>query len=371
MTPALTLTSSRSLATALAFAFAGLMTLLEAYAFLAAAGIDPVEAFHNMYVAALGSKFAVGTSLGKTVPRLLCALGIALAIRGGLWNIGAEGQIYLGAAGAAGVAMFAPGIAGIHGPMVGLFAGCLIGAAWGAIPGALRAYRGINEVITSLLLVYVAIQLVNYLVEGPWLVPNSTFPATAVLPASERLSRIWPGTLLNAGFPVALGMTLAAHVVLFKTEFGLWIRSIGGNERASYVMGLPVRFMLVTVMALSGAFAGLAGAIEVLGTRGRLVEGFSPGYGFEAIAIALLGRLHPVGIACAALIFGILDAGSGGLQVSSAGMSAAISPIIEGLAVVNLLASLRLVEIALKHHSARKALADRRRSEAPTMLREA
>jgi ABC-type uncharacterized transport system permease subunit len=364
-------TSSRSVATALAFAFAGLMTLLEACAFLAAAGIDPVEAFHNMYVAALGSKFAVGTSLGKTVPRLLSALGIALAIRGGLWNIGAEGQIYLGAAGAAGAAMFAPDIGGIYRPIVGLITGCLVGALWGAIPGALRAYRGINEVITSLLLVYVAIQIVNYLVEGPWLVPNSTFPATAVLPVSERLPRIWPGTLLNAGVLIALGMTLVAHVLLYKTEFGLWIRSIGGNERASYVMGLPVRLMLVAVMAVSGAFAGLAGAIEVLGTRGRLLEGFSPGYGFEAIAIALLGRLHPFGIACAALVFGVLDAGSGGLQVSSAGMSSAISPIIEGLAVVNLLASLGAVEIALKRYSARKALDDRQQSGRPPILKEA
>jgi len=364
-------TSLRSLALVLAFAVAGLMTLLEASAFLAAAGIDPLEAFHNMYVAALGSKFAIGTSLAKTVPRLLCALGIALAIRGGLWNIGAEGQIYLGAAGAAGAAMFTPDITGIHGPVVGLIAGFLVGALWGAIPGALRAYRGINEVITSLLLVYVAIQIVNYLVEGPWLVPNSTFPATAVLPPGDRLSRIWPGTLLNSGFLIALAMTLVAHVLLYKTEFGLWIRSIGGNERASHVMGLPVGFMLVAVMALSGGFAGLAGAIEVLGTRGRLVEGFSPGYGFEAIAIALLGRLHPFGIACAALIFGALDAGSGGLQVSSAGMSSAISPIVEGLAVINLLASLRLIEISLKHYDARKALVDRQRSDRPPTLKEA
>jgi ABC-type uncharacterized transport system permease subunit len=364
-------TSSRSLATGLAFAAAGLVTLLEASAFLAAAGIDPLEAFHNMYTAALGSNFAIATSLGKTVPRLLCALGIALAIRGGLWNIGAEGQIYLGAAGAAGAAMFLPEITGIHGPLLGLIVGFLIGALWGAIPGALRAYRGINEVITSLLLVYVAIQVVNYLVEGPWLVANSTFPATVVLPSIDRLARIWPGTLLNAGFLIAVGMTLVAHVLLYKTELGLWIRSIGGNERASHVMGLPVRFMLVTVMALSGGFAGLAGAIEVLGTRGRLVEGFSPGYGFEAIAIALLGRLHPFGIACAALVFGVLDAGSGGLQISSAGMSSAISPIIEGLAVVNLLAALRIVEIAFERYSTRKALNERERAGRPPKLREA
>jgi simple sugar transport system permease protein len=300
---------------------------------------------------------------------MLCALGIGLAIRAGLWNIGAEGQLYLGAAAAAGTAMVLPQLTGLHNPFAGLIAGFLAGAFWGAIPGVLRAYRGISEVITSLLLVYVAIQLVNYLVEGPWLVPHSTFPATAVLASADRLPRIWPGTLLNAGFPLALAMALLAYVLIHRTRFGLWVRSIGGNERASRVMGLPVSSMLVVVMALSGGFAGLAGAVEVLGSRGRLVEGFSPGYGFEAIAIALLGRLHPAGIVAASLVFGVLDAGSGGLQVASAGMSSAISPIVEGLAVVNLLAVLGLADLVIKRKRARQALGGRGGAPSPSLLK--
>jgi general nucleoside transport system permease protein len=348
--------SSSSQAVVFAFAVAGLATLLEAGALLVSAGIDPIDAIRNMYSAALGSKFAFGTSLNKTVPRLLPALGIALALRAGLWNIGAEGQLYLGAAGAAGAAMFFPESIGLHGAFIGLIAGFAGGALWAAIPAVMRAYRGVSEVITSLLLVYVAIQIVNYLIEGPWLVPNSTFPATAVLPQSEKLSLIWPGTLVNAGFLVALFGVMVTHVILFKTTFGLWVRSVGGNERASRVMGLPVSSVLIGSMMLSGGLAGLAGAIEVLGVRGRLVGGFSPGYGFEAIAIALLGRLHPVGILCAALVFGMLDAGSGGLQVSSAGMSSAISPIVEGLAVINLLAALKLIEMGLAKYRARKAM---------------
>jgi general nucleoside transport system permease protein len=363
--------SSRSFAVLLAFIAAGLMTLIEAYTLLNAAGIDPLDALRNMYQAALGSKYAIGSSLGKAVPRLFSALGIALAIRAGLWNIGAEGQLYLGAAAAAGTTMLLPGLTGIHGPVAGLIAGFLLGALWAVIPGALRAYRGISEVITSLLLVYVAIQIVNYLVEGPWLVLHSTFPATAPLALRDRLPAIWPGTLLNAGFPLALVMTLAVYVLLYKTRFGLWIKAIGDNARASRVMGLPVPMMLVAVMGLSGGFAGLAGAVEVLGTRGRLIEGFSPGYGFEAIAIALLGRLHPAGIVGASLIFGILDAGSGGLQVSSAGMSSAISPIVEGLAVVNLLAILGFADIAIRRYRARQALAGRSPSVRPSMVKEA
>jgi ABC-type uncharacterized transport system permease subunit len=232
----------------------------------------------------------------------------------------------------------------------------IAGAAWSAIPGALRAYRGINEVITTLMLVYVGVQLTNYLIEGPWLVPNSTWPATAMVPRAFRLPVIWPGTLVNAGILVAILAVLVLGVVIGRTTFGLWLRAIGGNERASEVIGLPVRPLVVAALAASGAFAGLAGGIEVLGIRGRLLEGFSPGYGFEAIAIALLGRLNPLGIAAASLLFGALDAGAAGLQVASAGISSAIAPVIEALAVGYLLAGLGFAEIIAQRRGARSAL---------------
>jgi ABC-type uncharacterized transport system permease subunit len=333
-----------------------LLAFVTAALLLTAAGQNALLSFAGMASTALGSTFAVGMTLTKAVPRLLPALGIALALRAGLWNIGAEGQIYLGAAAAAAVALFGPQVPFPLGTALALVAAMIAGAAWAAIPGALRAYRGINEIITTLMMVYIAVQLTNYLVEGPWLVPNSTWPATALIPLSIKLPIIWPGTLVNAGAILALLGVLILALVVGRTTFGLWLRAIGGNDRASEVIGLPIRPLIVAALAASGAFAGLAGGIEVLGVRGRLLEGFSPGYGFEAIAIALLGRLNPLGVTAASLLFGALDAGAAGLQVASVGISSAIAPVIEALAVGYLLAGLGLAEIISRRQEARSAL---------------
>jgi simple sugar transport system permease protein len=323
---------------------------------IAAAGADPWSAFVGMFQTALGSEFALGVTINKTIPRLIPALGIALALRANLWNIGAEGQLYVGAAAAAGVALFGPPLPQPLALLLALLAGAAGGAAWGAIPGALRAYRGVNEVITSLMLVYVGIQLTNYLIEGPWLVANSTYPATAIFPSEYRLPRIWSGTLVNAGALIALAAAIGVWFIVSRTAFGLRLRAIGGNPRASEVIGIPNRTMIIAAMALSGALAGLAGATEVTGVRGRLLEGFSPGYGFEAIAVALLGRLNPAGIVAAAFVFGILDAGAAGLQVASAGVSSAIVPIIEALALMLMLAALGLSQMLDQRKMTRRAL---------------
>jgi ABC-type uncharacterized transport system permease subunit len=323
---------------------------------LAVVGQNILQSFGGMASTAVGSTFAIGTTFTKTVPRLLPALGIALALRAGLWNIGAEGQIYVGAAAATAVALFGPQLWFPLGTALAVVAAMIVGAAWAAIPGMLRAYRGLNEVITTLMMVYIAIQLTNFLIEGPWLVANSTWPATPLIPVPFKLPLIWPGTLVNAGVILALLGVAILGFVVNRTTFGLWLRAIGGNERASEVIGVPVRPMIVAVLAASGAFAGLAGGIEVLGVRGRLLEGFSPGYGFEAIAIALLGRLNPVGILAASLLFGALDAGAAGLQVAAAGTSSAISPVIEGLAVAYLLAALGLAKTISRRREARSAL---------------
>lgn len=333
------------------------LALLTASLLLAAAGRDPFASYAGMFQTAFGSPFAIGVTINKTIPRLLPALGIALALRAGLWNIGAEGQLYIGAAACSAVALFSPPLPFPLGAGLALIAAMAAGAAWAAIPGLLRAYRGISEVITTLMLVYVAIQITNYLIEGPWLVPNSTWPATEMFARPFRLPIVWPGTLVNAGVFVAVLATLVLGFVVARTTFGLHLRAIGGNERASGVIGLRNRVLIVAALAASGAFAGLAGGVEVLGVRGRLLEGFSPGYGFEAIAIALLGRLNPLGIAAAALLFGALDAGAAGLQVASAGISSAIAPVIAALAVGYLLVGLGLADRLSRRRQARRALA--------------
>jgi len=336
------------------------LALVCASVLLVAGGISPLQAYRAMVEAAFGSAFAVGVTLGKTVPRLLPALGIALALRAGLWNIGAEGQIYVGATAAAAVAMFTPDLGFPVSAALALLAAVLGGALWGLIPGVLRAYRGVSEVITSLMLVYVAVQFTNYLVEGPWLVPNSTFPSTPIFAPSFRLPIIWEGTLVNGGVVLALLASVVLGLVVSRTTFGLWLRAIGSNQRATEVLGLPVRHMVMAAMAASGAFAGLGGAIEVLGIRGRLLESFSPGYGFQAIAIALLGRLDPLGIVGAAVVFGALEAGSAGLQVASANISSAIAPVIEGLAVIFLLVGLGVDERLARRRRTLRALTEQR-----------
>lgn len=323
---------------------------------LVAVGSNPLDAYRDMWNAALGDRFALSTTVTKTMPRLLAALGIALALRAGLWNIGAEGQLYVGALATTAVALYAPDLGAPFLITAALVAGALAGAGWALIPGVLRATRGVSEVITSLMLVYIGIQLTNYVLEGPWSQPGSTFPSSPYVPTGASLPVIVGGTLLNAGALVGLALVALAWFLMSHSTFGLRLNAIGGNERAARVAGVRVSLMIVLAMAASGAFAGLAGGMEVLGVRGRLVEGFSPGYGFEAIAIALLGRLNAFGILGAALLFGALDAGSAGLQTAAQGVPASISQVAEGLAVAYVLVGLGLASIIQRRRAARAAL---------------
>jgi simple sugar transport system permease protein len=323
---------------------------------LALIGADPIDAFDQMAAAAIGSPFAITTTLVKTLPRLLAALGIAIALRAGLWNIGAEGQLYIGAAATAGVALYGPQLGFPLLMIVALVGGILAGGAWAFIPGFLRAQRGVSEVITSLMLVYIAIGIVNYLVEGPWLIEGGTFPASAIVPPDAKLPILLPKTLANAGILIAICSILVAWVIMDRSTLGLRLRAVGGNERAAEASGVPVRRVIVLAMLVSGAFAGLAGAVEVLGTRGRLIEGFSPGYGFEAIAIALLGGLNPFGIAVAAALFGALDAGGAGLQASGSGVPSAVVQLTAALAVIYVLIGLGIVAARDRRRQAREAL---------------
>jgi general nucleoside transport system permease protein len=326
-------------------------------------GSDPANAYTTMADAAFGDQFAVSNTLLKSLPRLLAALGIALALRAGLWNIGAEGQIYVGGIAATAAYLWLPDL-GLFVTAIAIVAATLAGALWAAGPGVLRATRGVSEVITTLLLVYVAIQLTNYLVEGPWSIPGSTFPSSEPVPSGERLPIIWDGTLLNAGALIGLVCVGLLWLVVDRTVLGIRLRAVGGAPQAAAFTGVDVKRTIVVAMVLSGAAAGLAGGIEVLGSRGRLIEGFSPGYGFEAIAIALLGRLRPLGILAAALLFGALDAGSAGLQTADAEVPSSISQVTAGLAVLYVLMALGARELFDRRRRAREAL--ERTSGAPS-----
>jgi general nucleoside transport system permease protein len=333
-----------------------LCALLTGAALIAASHVDPIATYKDMASAAFGSSSSLSVTIERSIPPLLTALGVAVALRAGLWNIGGDGQIYCGAMASTAVVLYMP-TSPFHIVLIlALLAGIAAGAVWGFIPGILRAKRGISEVITSLMLVYIAIQLTGYMLTGPWAVSGATSPATDPFPAGDLLPIIWPDTLLNAGAIITLLVILAVWVLLSHSTLGLRLRAIGGSVRASHVMGLRVSRLTVGAMMISGALAGLAGSVDTLGYEGRLLQGFSPSWGFEAIAIALIGRLQPVGIAFAALFFGALDAGSAGLLTSGNGISQYIAQIIEGIAVVYLLVAVGVLQILGRRRQRKSAL---------------
>lgn len=298
-----------------------------------ATGKSPVLAYAALFRGAFGSLYGfTETVLGMT-PLVFAGLAVALAFHGGLFNIGVEGQLVLGglAAGWAGFAI--TGLpAFMHLPLA-LACGVLAGAAWGGVAGLLKARRGVHEVISTIMLNYVAFRVTSYLVSpaGP-LKAEGQLPATPFVLDSARLARFIPPTRFSGGIFIALAAALLVGWVLWRTRLGYRLRAVGQNPSAAEYGGIqPQRHILIT-MALSGGLAGLAGAVEVLGLHYRFYDAFSPGYGFDAIAIALLGQLHPLGVVAASLLFGALRAGSVQMQ-QSAGVTRDIIFAISGVII--------------------------------------
>ena len=298
-----------------------------------ATGDDPVLAYTALFRGAFGSLYGLTETLLSTTPLLLAGLAVAFAFHGGLFNIGAEGQLIIGGlvAGWAGFAI--PGLPwAIHLPLA-LMLGTLAGALWGALPGFLKARRGVHEVISTIMLNYVAFRITSYMVgsEGP-LKAKGQLPATPFVAESARLVRLIPGTRFSGGIFIALAAAVGVGYLLWETRLGYRIRAVGKNPSAAEFGGIsPARHMVIA-MTISGGLAGLAGAVEVLGLHYRFYGAFSPGYGFDAIAIALLGQLHPVGVTAAALLFGALRAGSVQMQ-QAAGVSRDIVFAISGVVI--------------------------------------
>lgn len=294
-------------------------------------GENSFTVYEAMARGALGDLNGVAETLVKTIPLLLTGLGVAVAFRMQLWNIGAEGQFYLGAIAATGTALFLfpdlPAPAMIPTLVV---AGMLGGAAWGAIPGLLRAYLGANEIITSLMLNYVAIALSEWLVHDFWRSPTSFgFPGTESLPDAAWLPR-WGTTRVHLGLLFGVIAAVLLWGLLRRTRWGYEVSVMGENPRAARYAGMPTRRTIVLVMVLSGALAGLAGMSEVAGIGHQLQRNLSPGYGYTAIIVAWLGRLNPAGIVLVAFLLAALLVGGDQLQMS-VGLPAAIGPMLQGV----------------------------------------
>ena len=299
-------------------------------------GADPVRVYLHIVGSSLGSIGAISDTLVKSTPLILTGLACALAFRMRLWNIGAEGQLLLGAWAASAVVLVPLVPAGAPGPIVlaaMLVAGFLGGALWGLIPGVLRAKFGVNEIIATLMLNSIAFAWIQYWVFGPWteggFQMSRQFPVEAWLPRLSDLAAAVPafrGLTVHAGFLLAL---LAAVVVWFIVERSSWgyeIRLIGDNPRAARYAGIRIARNILLVFAISGGLAGIAGMAEIAGVVHRLQDNFSPGYGYTAIIVAYLAKFHPLRVVPVAILFGALILA--GREIQPSGVPAMIQGII-------------------------------------------
>jgi simple sugar transport system permease protein len=300
------------------------------------AGANPVDGFGALLRGSLGGVPQLAETLVQTTALLFPSLAVALAFRAGLFNIGAEGQLVIGGlvAGVAGAQMHAPAILAV--PLL-LALGALGGAAWAGIAGVLRARFGGNEVIATLMLNVIALLLANYLIVGPLHTPDSIGAETASLPESAWLPALLPDSRLTIALPLALCIAAAIAYLLARTVFGYELRASGDAPEAARRGGVDLGRMAFAAMTLSGAIAGLGGATVVMGVLHRFNTGLSPGYGFIAIAVALVGALDPLRICLAAFAFGALQSGALTMQ-AVAHVPKDVVTFVEGAAIVALAA---------------------------------
>jgi simple sugar transport system permease protein len=323
------------LATLIALAFGAVLLLLL--------GVNPIEAYGALFRGAFGTVSGLTQTLAKATPLLLVALGICIAFRAGVINIGGEGQIILGAIAASAVALALPNLPGILLVILALTVGALAGAFWGGIAGVLKARFGVNEILSTVMLNAIALQLMNFLLRGPMLDPEqiaagTNVPQSATLPLQVWLPRLVPRTLLHAGLILAIVLAILVYIFLWRTTIGYRIRAVGLNPSAARYAGIPVKRYMALAMILSGAFAGLAGAVEVTGIHHRMIEGLTGGYGFTGIVAALFGKLHPLGAIPASIIFGGLLVGADKMQ-RTVQVPSSLVVAVNGLIVLFVVAS--------------------------------
>lgn len=310
-------------------------------------GANPVTAYGALLEGAFGSGNAMAETIVKATPLLLVGLGICIAFRGNVINIGGEGQMVVGALIGTLVGLNLTAWPGWVVVPLALLAGFLGGAVWGGIPGVLKAYFGVNEILSTVMMNAIAVQAMNYLLRGPMIDPAqmelaSRIPQTAPLPQAFRLPRLVP-TRLHLGTAIAIVLAVVVYILLWRTTLGYRIRAVGENPDASRYGGIPVKQHVVVALLLSGAFAGLAGAVQVFGLNYRMITdgsatGFTGSAGFNGIVAALFGQLHPLGAIPASFLFGALLVGANKLQRAMQVPSAFIIAL-NGLVVVFVVSS--------------------------------
>jgi simple sugar transport system permease protein len=320
------------------------VALLLGAVMMLALGANPITGYNALIVGAFDGSYALGSTAVQAAPLLLVAVGICVAFRANVFNIGGEGQLAMGGVASAATALALPHLPSIVLIPVVLLAGAAGGAVWGAIPGAFKAYFNVNEILSTIMLNLVAVQIVNWLLAGPMVdkTQNSTYgliPETRLLPKASWLPILIPNTQLHLGVLIAVLVAVGVWVLLYRTSFGFRIQAVGLSREASKYAGMPVKRTMTLAMTISGAMCGLGGALLVFGsishrmvTDGSLT-GFTGSDGFNGIVVALFGALNPIWSIISAFLFGGLIVGGDALQVAT-GVPADMVTALEGLVVV-------------------------------------
>lgn len=313
-----------------------LLSMLIGGIVISIVGVDPIYAYQHLLYGAFGNVNNIAETLTKTTPIMIVGIGLSISFRSNLTNIGGEGQMIMGAVFSLVTGFLLAGYSNYIAIPLCILAGFLGGALFGAVPGLLKAKFGTSEIINTIMMNYIVYNILSYLLDGPLKEPNNYYPQSAALSENLWFPKIIQGTRLHMGFIIAVILIIAYYILIFRLPLGFRIRAVGQSQKASKYAGIKVKRNIIVAMLLSGGLAGIAGASEIFGIHHRLYNGFTTGYGFDAIAVALLGRLHPIGVLFAALFFGALRVGANSMQ-NAVQIPVAVVYIIQGISVLFIL----------------------------------
>ena len=310
-------------------------------------GFDPVFALYTFFISPISNSYGVSELLLKASPLALIAIGLAFCFKNNLYNIGAEGQLTMGAIFGGGIGIYFHDVNGFWLLPLMIVGGAIGGALWGMIPALLKIKFNTNEILTSLMLVYIALLILDYLVVGPWKDPNGfSFPKTRPFNEDGRMPLLYQGLRIHLGLIITLMIIFISWFVFSKTMFGFQLKVSGYSPVAARYAGFNQNFLIYSAFAICGACAGVAGLAEVSGPIGLLYRDISPNYGFTAIIVAFLGRLHPFGILLAALVIALTYLGAEDAQLFMQ-IPAAVGFVFQGLVLFYLLGAELLVNYKL------------------------
>jgi ABC-type uncharacterized transport system permease subunit len=325
----------KQIITSLLIPFAAVVVSLAVGGILIAmVGVSPIEAYKAFLYGIVGNRVNIGNVLSVATPLILTGLSFAFATKCSVFNIGAEGQLYIGAIFATWIGLkFGNLNVWILLPLV-ILAGFVGGGLWGVVPGYLKAKYSVNEIVMTVMLSEIAIQLVSWITRGPMLDPQSYgIPQTAQLVEAARIPLLMKGTRLHAGLLIALLCIFIVNIILTRTSFGFRIQAVGFNSKSAQYAGMNIVSSVTLAMLISGGLAGIAGAIEVAGVHYRLMDGISPSYGFTGIVVSLLGKGNPFGVGISAILFSALQAGADAMQRRVA-VPVHLAQVIQGLTIM-------------------------------------